>query len=441
MKGSTITQVTARQVLSGRGHPAVEAMVVTAGGSVGRAQCTAGVSVGTHEVAFTYDGGNRWRGKGVGRAVENVNRIIAPAIIGMDAADQTAVDNCILSLGGTDAKHRLGGNAVAAVSAAVLQAGARALDIPLYRHIGGEDAVTLPCASTGAMMGSDRYLPISCGKPTYSFIAYDFPSFGEACYAVWEVFDRWQELLNRKWGLSARLPSAEFPSGGFICVPKGLVQTDAALWDMMTETVCACGYENRLGLQMDLAADSYYDPTTGIYQGLFDAIPRDRDALIGELLDIIRRYPFVVLEDPLNENDYEGHAILTSRADIQIVGDDLFTTNPERVLEGIRYGSCNTVLLKVNQIGSITEALDMVRLAHSHGYQIMPCSSRGEDLDICDYSVGINAGSIRETCYGSAANRFLEIERELGSRARFAGKAGLQGERFHPKTEKEAVGK
>ncbi len=435
MSGSSIVRVSARQVLSGRGHPAVEATVVTENGAVGRAQCTAGVSVGSHEVAFTYDGGDRWRGKGVTRAVDNVNDVIAPAILGLDAADQSVVDRHILQLRGADTKARLGGNAVAAVSAAVLQAGAGALGIPLYRHIGGDDAVTLPCASTGALMGSDRYLPISCGKPTYSFIAYDFPSFGDACYAIWEIFDRWQDQLSRKWGLSARMPSAEFPSGGFISVPRGLVQNDAALWEMMTETISACGYENRVGLQMDLAADSYYDPATGIYWGLFDDVPRDRDALIGTLLETIRTYPFVVLEDPLNENDYEGHAILTAKTDIQIVGDDLFTTNPQRVREGIRQGSCNTVLLKVNQIGSISEALEMVRLARSHGYQIMPCSSRGENLDICDYSVGINAGSIRETCYGSAANRFLEIERELGPRAHFAGKEGLQGTRFHPGSE------
>lgn len=430
MRGSTIVQVRARQVLSGRGHPAVEATVVTENGASGTAQCTAGHSVGSHEVVFSYDGGSRWGGMGVTHAVNNVNTVIAQALAGADAANQRQVDDILLNIGGTGAKARLGGNAIGAVSAAALKAGANALGIPLYRHIGGADAVTLPCASDGAVIGSERYLPVGGGKPTYAFIAYDFHTFSEACYAIWEVSTMWNGLLNQKYGLGAKVPSPGFPSGRFVNVPKGIVQSDRELWDMMCDVIGRCGYEGRVGLQADIAGDSYYDRKRGVYQGLFDAVPRDREALMGYITEMTKQYPFVVIEDPLYEEDFEGHAVLTRETGIQIVGDDLFTTNAERVRTGIVHGSCNTVLLKVNQVGSISEAWDMVSLAYAHGYGVMPCCSRGENLDICDYCVGINVGTVRESCFGSAANRFLEIERELGSRAVFAGRGGLKGTKF-----------
>lgn len=408
----------------------MEATVITAGGKTGTAQCTAGVSVGTHEVEFVYDGGIRWNGRGVTRAVENIEKFISPALEGMPVTDQRGIDMAMLSLCNGRGKELLGGNAVGAVSAAALKAGAKASGLPLYRHIGGDKAVTLPCASMGAVIGSNRYSPNKSNKPTYSWIAYDFPSFSDACYAVWRVYMRWSAMLFEKWGLTAKMPSADFPTGGFVYVPSGLVDSDKTLWQMMAENIAACGYENRVGIHVDVAADSFYDPRSGLYTGLFDSKPRDKAMLMELLLDMSKNYPFVSLEDPLNEDDYEGHAILTALSDIQIVGDDLFTTNLRRVQRGIESGSCNTVLLKVNQIGSFTEARDMVELAQRHNYGVMPCASRGEDLAICDYSVGLNLSVIRENCFGAAANRFMEIERELGGRAVFPGKAGLKGRRF-----------
>lgn len=432
MHGVTITEVHARQVFSGRGHPAIEATVVTENGARGTVQCTAGLSIGTHEIAFAYDGGTVWRGKGVTRAVENVNNIIAPTIIGMDATKQTIVDNTILNLGGPDAKLRLGGNAVAAVSAAVLKAGAEALGIPLYQHIGGSRAVTLPCAAYGCISGSNRY---SSGekagsKPTYSFVAYDFPSFSEASYALWEVFSDWEMYMIKKYGLRSQEPSPDYTCSGFFSIPHGLIENDYVLMDHITETICKYGYEGRIGIQIDMAADCYYNQETKTYKGLFDSVERSRDEQIDNIVRLTKEYPFVIMEDPLHENDFEGHAILVDKTGIQIVGDDLFTTNKERVEHGASIGSCNTVLLKVNQIGSITESLEMIQLAYENGYGIMPCSSRGENLDICDYSVGINAGTIRETSLGTPGSRFLEIEKELGSRARYAGKHGLKGKKF-----------
>ena len=318
MLGATITKVTARQVFSGRGHPAVEATVVTENGASGTVQCTAGISIGTHEIGFTYDGGAKWRGKGVMRAVDNVNKIIAPAIVGMDATRQFMVDGIILNLGGPDAKIRLGGNAVAAISAAVLKAGAEALGIPLYQHIGGTRAVTLPCAATGCVSGSTRY---STGegagsKPTYSFIAYDYNSFAEASYALWEVFTDWEMQMIRKWGLRSQEPSQNYTCSGFFNIPSGLVESDFVLWDMMTETINRCGHEGKMGLQVDMAADCYYDSGRRTYQGLFSSETRTRDQQIDLLINTAKQYPFVIMEDPLAEDDFEGHAVLVDKTGI-----------------------------------------------------------------------------------------------------------------------------
>jgi enolase len=395
--------------------------------------CTAGISIGTHEIPFAYDGGERYGGKGVMTAVNNVNEVIAPALIGTDASRQFICDHLMLTIGGPDAKARLGGNAIAAVSAAVLKAGAEALDIPLYRHIGGAGAVTLPAAAFGCASGSNRYIrEHSAGsKPTYSFISYDFPTFSEAVYALWEVVTKWQEKMVVSYGLTASKPSASTTCAGFVNVPTDVVKDDFELWSLMAETICRCGYEGKIGLQGDLAADCYYDRKTGLYTGLFDAKPRTRDQVIDVIKKMAFDYPFVIVEDPLHEDDFEGHAIIVKEVDIQIVGDDLFTTDTRRVAEGARAGAGNTVLLKVNQIGSITESLEMIQFAYQNGYGVMPCSSRGEGLSIVDYCVGINAGTIRESCMGSGGSRFLEIERELGANAVFAGRLGLKGRRFH----------
>ena len=440
MKGSIIRSVSARQVFSGRGHPAIEATVVTENGAVGVVQCTAGISIGTHEVAFAYDGGTEWRGMGVQHAVENVKQQIAPAIIGMDAANQVEVDHVILNLGGPDAKLRLGGNAVAAVSAAVLKAAANALGIPLYQHIGGARAVTLPCAAYGCIGGSNRYGTgrHAGSKPTYSFISYGFDTFSEASNALWEVVYAWQTYVKKTFGVRPANVSPGYTSGGFCPIAPGMVESDMVLWDMLTETICRLNYENKVGIQVDVASDSFYHKDTGIYEGLFEEGKRDRDEQIAMILNMAKNYPFVIIEDPLYEDDFEGHAYLVQNCDIQIVGDDLFTTNPTRVEHGVKLGAANCVLLKVNQIGSITESLEMIQLAYENGYGVMPCSSRGENTDICDYSVGINAGTIRESCLGTPGNRFLEIEKELGSRAKFAGRQGIKGKRFQTQQKEES---
>lgn len=420
-----IVSVTARQVYTGRGHPGIEATVRTASGAVGVAVCTAGISVGQHEVAFAYDGGTKWRGKGVQRAVDNVNAVLAPALQGVEAHRQLDVDHCLLNAGGPGAKERLGGNATAAVSAAALKAGAASLGIPLYQHIGGANACVLPVAAVGAFAGSDRYGggQRSGGKPSHEFVCYGFDTFSDASYAGWDIATEWQDVLKKKLGIPHRGDASSW-------IPAGYVEDDRQLWDLQAETIARMGYEGRIGLQVDVAAGTYYDQASGRYIGLFNKEPKTRDDLIAWYRDMVANYPFVILEDPLDEVDYEGHAILTRELDIQIVGDDLFTTNPARVAEGVSYGAANTVLLKVNQIGTISEAFEMVRLAYRNGYGVMPCSSRGEGVDIADYAVGLMCGTIRGSATGPTGNRFLEIEAELGPRAHFVGKAGIKGRRF-----------
>lgn len=418
-----ITAVTARQVYSDRGHPGVEATVRTANGASGVAVCTAGVSIGQHEVPFAYDDGKTWRGRGVGRAVANIVQFIGPALVGMDATDQLAIDDAVLTLGGAGAKQRLGGNATAAVSAAALKAGAAAMGIPLYRHIGGVAACTLPVAGELACVGSDRYGggARSGGKPSYSFMGYGFPSFADASYAIWDISTEWRQVLKQALGIS-NIPGSIYP-----VISAGAVKDDREILDLMVETVNRLGYERRAGFHVDVAAATYYDQSRERFVGLFSPADKSRDEMMRLYQDWVRRYPFVNIEDPLDEEDYEGHAILTRELGIQITGDDLFATNPERVRKGIELGACNAVLLKVNQIGTISEAFDMVRLAYRYGYGVMPCSSRGEGAEIADYAVGLNCGVVRECATGPRGNRLLQIETELGGRAVFPGRAGLRG--------------
>ena len=420
--GTLIKSVRARQVYTNRGNPGVEALVTTENGATGRAMCTSGVSMGSHEVEFTFDGGPRFRGKGVMKAVNNVNEVIAPVLTGMDAARQAEIDIALLSIM-PDAKIKLGGNAVAAVSAAVLKAGANALEIPLYRHIGGANAMYLPVPGVAMAAGHDRYgggITTPGGKPTMSVMCFGFDTFSDASYACWDIHTRWCEKMKKRFGGTPNLRD-------FIVIPAGVFKNDEEIWEEMAKTINEAGYESKAGFQMDIATDTYFNKEDGKYYGLFSKEPKTKDELYNYYLKIIGEFPFVILEDPFNENDYETTAALTHDSGIQIVGDDLFTTNPARVAEGIAKGAANTVLLKVNQVGTISEALEMIQYAYKFGYAVMPSDSRGEGASIADYAVGINAGSVRECGIGDRGNRFLEIELELGKNAKFIGARGLKG--------------
>ncbi len=414
----------AREVFSDRGHPGIEATVITEDGSRGTAMVTAGLSVGKHEAQFAYDGGDRWGGLGVLKAVANVHDIIAPALRGMDATRQREIDGVMIELDGTPNKSRLGGNATASVSAAVLRAGAASLGIPLYQHIGGVNACILPVPCAGAFSGSGRYGGGPPGsstgdKPSYSFPCYGFESFQEASYAGWEISREFHRVLTGRFGIGSQ-------TSGYPGIPPGTVDHDRELWDAMAEAIENAGYKERAGIHIDVAAGTYYDKRKGVFIGLFSKEEKGREELIGLYREMVKSYPVVILEDPLDEEDYEGHAVLAKELGIEIVGDDLFTTSVRRLQRGIDAGAANAMLLKVNQVGTITEAFDAVQIAYRAGYGVMPCSSRGEGVALADYVVGLGTGHMREGVAGPMGNRLLEIEAELGSRARFLGKDGLK---------------
>ena len=322
-----------------------------------------------------------------------------------------------------EAKLELGGNAVAAVSAAILKAGANALGIPLYRHVGGANAMYLPVPGVAMAAGHHRYgggITTPGGKPTMSVMCFGFDTFSDASYACWDIHTRWAKKMEQRFG---GIPNVR----DFIAIPAGVFKNDEEIWEAMTETIIEAGYEDRAGFQMDVATDTYHNKKDGKYYGLFSNKPMTKDELYKFYMAMIDKFPFVILEDPFNEDDYETTAAFTRESGIQVVGDDLFTTNPARVAHGISLGAANTVLLKVNQVGTISEALEMIQYAYKYGYAVMPSDSRGEGEAIGDYAVGINAGSIRECGIGPRANRLLAIEEELGASAKFIGAAGLKG--------------
>ena len=421
--GSIIKEIKARQVFSDRGHPGVETTVITGNGAKGVAIATAGVSVGVYEVQFAYDGGERWGGRGVIKAVNIINETIAPALKGMDTTQQGRIDDTMIELDGTPNKAKLGGNSTASVSAAVLKAGAASLGIPLYQHIGGVNACILPTPGVQAVNGSARYGggQKSGGKPSHAFMTYGFNTFSEASYACWQVKSTFQRLLLEKFKLNFA-----GSSHNRVLIHAGVVEHDRELWDLMVAAINNSGNEGKIGIQVDVAAGTYYNKEKDKYIGLFSMEDKTKDDMIQLYREMVKQYPFVVIEDPLDEEDYEGHALLTKELGIQIVGDDLFTTNVERLKHGMEIGAGNSVLLKVNQVGTISEAFDTVRLAYSKGYGVMPCSSRGEGPDIADYAVGLGTGNIRESGLDPTTNRLLEIEAELGNRATFLGKAGFK---------------
>jgi enolase len=421
VKGSLIKSVTAREIFSGRGHPSIEATVITENDAVGVAEATAGLSTGEHEVQFAYDGGERWGGRGVLKAAGFVNDIIAPALKGVDASRQWEVDRIMLELDGTPNKAKLGGNTTASVSAATLKAGAASLGIPLYQHIGGVNACIMPVPGVGILNTLERYggEAVHGDKPSYAFMAYGFDTFSDACYACWQIRSVYLKMIEERFSLRA--------VGSYrIVIPAGAVEHEREIWDIMTDAIEKTGNSGKMGIQVDVAAGTYYNKEKDVFEGLFSREDKTKDELIQLYRDMVSDYPFIVLEDPLDEDDYEGHALLTRELGIQVVGDDLFTTNVERLKEGMDIGACNTVLLKVNQIGTISEAFDTVQLAYSRGYGVMPCASRGEGADVADYTVGLGTGNIRESALDPTANRLRKIEAELGSRAKFPGIAGLK---------------
>ncbi len=418
MKDSIIESIAARQVLSSRTQPGIEATVVTRSGARGVAMVITGTSVGTHECKFTYDGGNRWGGRGMLKACANVSELIAPALKGADAANQGHVDNIMIELDGTQDKSKLGGNATSAVSAAVLKAGAASLGIPLYQHIGGVNACTLPIPivniGNGGRYrdpGATRWL-----KPSYEFCAYGAGGYGEALHWSWRCTNELKKILQKRY------PTKYFPQlqkSGL----AGIIENDRELLDAMSESIANCDYEGKVGIYFDCAADTYYEEDIDKYVGLFSPGEKTRDEMIDVYKDFVKSFPVVSLEDPLHEEDYEGISKLTKELGIEVVGDDLFTTRVERLKKGIASGAANSMVLKMTQVGTVTEAFAACRLAVANGYNVHPCGSRGDEDSIGDFSVGLNAGQVR----AAEHNRILAIEQELGSSAVWLGKKAYKG--------------
>ncbi|MCL5027278.1 MAG: phosphopyruvate hydratase [Chloroflexi bacterium] len=416
--GAKIESVVAREIIAQRGVVSLEVTVTADDGARGVSTPESGVSTGSHEAAFLLDGGERYNGLGVRKAAEQVNKVIAPALKGMDVSDQLEVDRLMLELDGTPNKARLGANAIVGVSLAVLKAGANSAGLPLYRYIGGANACTLPIPIYGIGQGGRYREPGRSRwfKPSYEFVAYGAGGYSKALEMSWRCGEEVKKLLR------ARYADKYNPSYHSMSL-AGVIGEDRELLEMMSESIVRCGYEGKVGIYFDCAADIYYEKDIDRYVGFFSPGEKSRDDLIKLYKDFVTTYPVVSLEDPLREDDLEGHAIVTKELGIEVVGDDLFTTNVERLKQAIAIGAANSMVLKVTQVGTVSEALTACRTALANGYNVHPCGSRGDRDSIGDFAVGMNAGQVRAVEH----NRVLTIEEQLGKSAVWPGKALFKG--------------
>jgi enolase len=415
-----IERVWAREVLNFRGHPAIEAEVVLSDGSRGRAAVPAGISTGSHEARPLFDGDSkRFAGKGVLKAMENVREVIAPALLGMPASPQQDIDERLLELDGTTNKSKLGANAILATSLAAAHAAAATLKVPLYRYVGGKGPFYLPVPTFDVLAGG-AHATGSVDIQEFLVIPAGLCTFREALQAGAEVYEALVEVL-RTLGHSVRLAS------GPLAVP--LASNEEGVTVIAT-AIERAGY--KLGeecfIGLDVAASEIY------YNGRYVLAKEGRSLTSEEMSDLwaglLEAYPIVSIEDGMSEDDWEGWQALTRRIGhrVQLVGDDLFTTNPERVRKGVMLGAANAVLIKPNQIGTLTETLETMRIAHEANWAAMLSSRSGEaeDTTIADLAVLGAAGQIKmgPPCLHAVVkyNRLLRIEEELGDTAEYAGR-------------------
>jgi enolase len=413
-----ITDVSAREIFAQRGVLSLQTTVTTDNGARGVSTPESGVSTGKYEARFLLDNDERYGGLGVRKAAESVNTLIAPALRGLDVTDQMAIDETMISLDGAPGKNRLGANAIVGVSLASLKAAAASCGLPLYRYIGGANACTLPVPLPGFGTGG-RYRDPGAArwfKPSYQFAPFGAGSYSQALHVGWRCIEETKKLLKQRY------PDTYFPQY-YAQGLAGVIQNDAELLDAMSESIARLGYQGQVGIYFDCAAQCYYEPDTDRYVGLFSAGEKTRDDIIKLLQQWIARYPIMSLEDPLHEEDIEGHALATRELGIEVVGDDLFTTNIERLRQGIALGACNSMVLKISQVGTVSEALAACRLALSSGYNVHPCGSRGDKDSIGAFAVGLNAGQVRAEGF----NQLVAIEEHLGKNAVWPGKAAFKG--------------
>jgi enolase len=423
----TITTLKAREILDSRGNPTLEVDCQLGSGALGRAAIPSGASTGEHEALELRDGDKaRFGGKGVQKAVRNVGEIIAPAIIGMEAYDQLAVDRAMIELDGTPTKSRLGANAVLGVSIAVAKAAAAALETPLYRHLGGVHARTLPVPLMNVVNGG-KHADNNVDLQEFMIVPLGAPSFREALRWATEIFHTLAGVLKKR-GLATGVGD----EGGFA---PNLENNEAPL-KLLVEAIEKAGYKpgEQVAIALDPAASEFFKEGTYVLEG-----EGGRRLAPAEMVEyyagLVDRYPIVSIEDGLAEDDWEGWSIITKRLGqrIQLVGDDIFVTNLERLSRGIREGVANSILIKLNQIGTISETLSAIEMAHRAGYTavISHRSGETEDVTIADLAVGTNAGQIKtgslcRTDRVAKYNQLLRIEEELGPSALYPGRTAFR---------------
>ncbi|WP_033919888.1 phosphopyruvate hydratase [Sphingomonas sp. 37zxx] len=419
---TAIIDLHARQILDSRGNPTVEVDVLLEDGSFGRAAVPSGASTGAHEAVERRDGDkDRWMGKGVTQAVEAVNAEIAEAVLGMEAEDQADVDQTMIELDGTANKHRLGANAILGVSLAVAKAASEARGLPLYRYVGGIGASLLPVPMMNIINGGEHAdNPIDFQEFMVMPVGAD--SIAEAVRCGAEIFHTLKKGLSEK-GLSISVGD----EGGF--APNIASATEAL--DFIMSSIEKAGYRpgEDVMLALDCAATEFFKDGNYVLAG--EGRTLSPGEMADYLADLAGRYPILSIEDGMAEDDFDGWKLLTDKlgAKVQIVGDDLFVTNPERLADGIQRGLANSLLVKVNQIGTLTETLEAVNMAHRARYTAVMSHRSGEteDTTIADLAVATNCGQIKT---GSLArsdrlakyNQLIRIEEELGDSARYAGR-------------------
>lgn len=415
---ASIEAVGAREILDSRGNPTVEVEVLLDDNSFARAAVPSGASTGAFEAVELRDGGDRYLGKGVAKAVEAVIQTIAPAIEGLAADDQRLVDQTMLELDGTPNKGKLGANAILGVSLAVARAAADSAELPLYRYVGGPNAHLLPVPMMNILNGGS-HADSNVDVQEFMIAPIGAPTFREALRSGAEVYHALKSVLKKK-GLATGLGD----EGGF--APN--LDSNRAALDLIAEAVSAAGLTlgKDIALAMDVAASEFFKDGSYAFEG--DTLTAEQ--MTAYYADLVASYPIVSIEDPLDEEDWAGWKALTDElgGKIQIVGDDLFVTNVERLQRGITGGQANALLVKVNQIGSLTETLDSVELAHRNGYRCMMSHRSGEteDTTIADLAVATNCGQIKTGAPARSErvakyNQLLRIEDELGDAARYSG--------------------
>jgi enolase len=415
-----IIDIKSREVLDSRGNSTIETEIIT-GGGYGSAIVPSGASTGKHEALELRDKNDRYGGKGVLNAVRNVNEKITPLLIGMDIRKQREIDRVMIEEDGTENKSNLGANAILSVSLAAARCAADTINVPLYQYLGGLNTYVLPVPMMNVINGGE-HAGNELDFQEFMIMPVGAKSFSEALRICAEVYHQMKKVISKKYGKSSTNVGDE---GGYAPPMKEISEP----LEVIMSTLEELSYKDIVKIALDTASSTFYDEKTGTYNAMGKKMSPGE--LIDLFADVSSKYPIISIEDPMAEDDFEGFVEITKKLGkkIQIVGDDLFVTNKNRLSNGIKKGACNSLLLKVNQIGSLTEAIDTASLAYRSGYSVVVSHRSGETEDtmIADLAVGISSGQIKtgapsrsERC--AKYNRLLRIEEYLGESAVYAGK-------------------